>query len=553
MNDDFDPGNRGVTDLTQRMFTGFLHLFVTAVVIAAITMFPGGLLWAQSTQPVVSVEPAERGDDFPVVARFAEDVGNAEFRVRLSAASSDQVQVTFITRLLRDDWFQRDFFDVETCLYFIDPWEATEGCAATPGKDFFGVSQTLTFEPGETEKSVSVQILNDRAGEQDQLFNVKLIRPVNARLAPEIGDPSAELLVIIDDNDRGDGILVSVEDNGTDGEAIGVGEGAGQMIIKVGLNRPSTTPVEVTAFTESDSAAENEDYEATTRRLVFQPGQTSLDVPVVIIDDSEVERTERFKLRLTESNGAYISTRSTGFPNKVIWDNDRVPSVTLRPNFSVIREGDGTVSFDVKLSDRVAEPSSVQIYTRASGSAQQGTDYWGFSQRVTFDDQRFGQTLRRIDLTVLDDDIAEESETLEVRMVNAENATIVGGSILLTIIDDDDESPSVPTVFTRASDFREARGGGVLRIRLSEPSDEVVKIRLFTVDSAEATPGEDFYGFSQTVEFQPGSTVEQVDYTIIDDSVLEDDERISFRIKVVENAMLPRDPYIIHHIIEDGD
>jgi len=54
-------------------------------------------------------------------------------------------------------------------------------------------------------------------------------------------------------------------------------------------------------------------------------------------------------------------------------------------------------------------------------------------------------------------------------------------------------------------------------------------------------------------EFQPGSTVEQVDYTIIDDSMFEDDERISFRIKVLENAQLPRDPYIFHHIIVDGD
>jgi len=476
MNDDIDLVNHEAINLTRRVYTCLLHLVMITAVVAAVAMFPAGLLWAQSNQPVVSVEPTERGDDFPVVARFAEDVGNAEFRVRLSAASSEQVQVTFITRLLRDDWFQRDFFGVETCLYFIEPWEPAEGCAATPGKDFFGVSQTLTFEPGETEKSISVQILNDRTGEQDQLFNVKLIRPVNARLAPEIGDPSAELLVIIDDNDRGDDITVSVEDNGIDGEAIGVGEGAGQMIIKVSLSRASTTPVEVTAFTESGSATENDDYEAISRRLVFQPGETSIDVPISIIDDSEVERVENFKLRLTESNGAYIGTGMTGFPNKVIWDNDRVPSVTLRPNFSVIREGDGTVSFDVQLSDRVAESSAVQIYTRPSGSAQQGTDYWGFSQRVIFDDQSFGQTRRRIDLTVLDDDVAEEPETLELQMVNAENATIVGSSILLTIIDDDNETPSVPTVFTRASDFREARGGGVLRIRLSEPSDEIVKI-----------------------------------------------------------------------------
>lgn len=513
-----------------------------------LTVLPTGVLFAQGTLPVLSVEPVEQGEDYPVVARFDEAVGKAAFRIRLSTASSEQVQVTFITRLLRDDWYQRNFPGVETCLWNIDAWEAGEDCPATPGKDFYGLSRSLTFQPGETEKFVSVQIVNDPFAEQDQLFNVLLVQPRNAQLAPDIGDPASELLVIIDDDDRGDGITVSVEDNGEDGESIGVGEGDGQTNVMINLNRPSTTPVSVIAFTEQGDATEGEDYTGVRERIVFQPGETSISVPVKIIDDREVERVERFKLRLTESTGAYIATRMRGFPNRTIYDNDRVPNVTLRPNFSIIKEGDGTVSFDVKLSDNVAEPSSVLVYTRGTGSAEAAKDYWGFSQQVEFDSSGYS----RVNLTVIDDDVAESAETLELRLVNPENAVVVGAALPVVIVDDDDPS-ALPVVVARFSDFLEARGGGVFSVSLSQPSDKVVRVLVFSQNLGEAKPGEDFYGFTRTVEFAPGTTRQTFDYTIIDDSMFEDEERISFQVKVLENAVLPQTPYIVTHIIEDTD
>jgi len=121
------------------------------------------------------------------------------------------------------------------------------------------------------------------------------------------------------------------------------------------------------------------------------------------------------------------------------------------------------------------------------------------------------------------------------------------------VIVDDDDTPSLPLVTARAAEFFESRGEGVFFLSLSQPSDKVVKVVVFSQNLGEAKSGEDLYGFTRTVEFQPGTTLQRFDYTIIDDSVLEDDERISFRIKVLENAVLPQEPYVVTHIIEDLD
>ena len=91
------------------------------------------------------------------------------FTVRLSAISSETVEVQY----------------------------ATGGGTALPGADYLVASGTLTFEPGETSKTVRVTIVNDAAREADQTFNLLLSNPVRAVVPP--GQDSASAFII--DND----------------------------------------------------------------------------------------------------------------------------------------------------------------------------------------------------------------------------------------------------------------------------------------------------------------------------------------------------------------
>ena len=60
---------------------------------------------------------------------------------------------------------------------------ATVDETATAGTDYTTTSGTLTFAPGETEKTVQVETLADTASESRELFRLKLSNAVGAHIA----------------------------------------------------------------------------------------------------------------------------------------------------------------------------------------------------------------------------------------------------------------------------------------------------------------------------------------------------------------------------------
>jgi hypothetical protein len=64
---------------------------------------------------------------------------------------------------------------------------ATANGSATAGSDYASVSSTLTFAPGETQKTVSVMVYGDTAVEANETFVITLANPVNATVAASQG------------------------------------------------------------------------------------------------------------------------------------------------------------------------------------------------------------------------------------------------------------------------------------------------------------------------------------------------------------------------------
>ena len=73
---------------------------------------------------------------------------------------------------------------------------ATANGTAVAGSDYVRTAGTLTFAPGETSKTIPVQIVNDTVGEQTQAFSIALSGPVNAVL----GSPAKFAYTILDDD-----------------------------------------------------------------------------------------------------------------------------------------------------------------------------------------------------------------------------------------------------------------------------------------------------------------------------------------------------------------
>ena len=210
-----------------------------------------------------------------------------------------------------------------------------------------------------------------------------------------------------------------------------VGEGDGTVTVNVGLSAASRDTVEVTAFTRRGTAINGKDYYGQSQRLMFQPGERVKKLSITILDDSESEDTENFSVHLINPDNATISD---GEATVSIRDNEEPGDP--RPVISVqnirVDESVGQASFDVNLSKVSRQEVTAKVYTRA-GTARGGSDYYGFTRTIRFAP---GQTRISVPITILDDDVAERTESLGLRLAVVTNA-VVGEFGSVTIRDDD--------------------------------------------------------------------------------------------------------------------
>jgi hypothetical protein len=154
-----------------------------------------------------------------------------------------------------------------------------------------GTSGTLTFAPGETQKSVPVTIIGDTLNEADETFFLDLSSPDNAEIASGHGTAT-----IVDDDPRP---RASVSD-----ATVTEGNG-GQKVVTftVTLDRPSGQPTGVDVATQDGSAVAGQDYVAKTVTVGFDPGETSKTVTILIDGDTSVETNETFFLNIVGMSG----------------------------------------------------------------------------------------------------------------------------------------------------------------------------------------------------------------------------------------------------------
>ena len=161
-------------------------------------------------------------------------------------------------------------------------YTTANGTAAAPG-DFVAVSGTVTFNPGESSKTITVTINNDVIDEINESFVVNLSNPTNSALADNQGQGT------ITDDDTATG---SVNDPlfAFEGSAVS---------FTITLSTPAAFPVNVDFATQNGTATAPADYTTTTGRVTFAPGETTKTVSVPTIIDGSTEPEETFQLALT--------------------------------------------------------------------------------------------------------------------------------------------------------------------------------------------------------------------------------------------------------------
>jgi len=195
----------------------------------------------------------------------------AQFAVSLGAPSSQPLEVSFQT---------------------------ADDTATAPG-DYEPASGTLSFAPGEVNKTVTVKVNGDTLDESDERFFVNLSSAQGAPIADAQGEGR-----IKDDDPRPAGLpAVSIGDRAvTEGD-----EGLTDASFTASLSHPSDQAVRVDFQSADDSARAPDDYLSTSGRLTFAAGEVNKAVTVQVRGDRVHEPDERFRLELSNAQSATLA------------------------------------------------------------------------------------------------------------------------------------------------------------------------------------------------------------------------------------------------------
>jgi len=171
---------------------------------------------------------------------------------------------------------------------------------ATADSDYQTASGTPTFAPGETTKTVTVQVIGDRLPESNETFSVNLSTPINGTIADGQG-----VGTIVDDEPR-----ISISDvakkEGKKGQTT-------LFVFTVTLSAVYDQPVTMSFHTLDGTAkTSDQDYVAKAGTLTFNPGETTKTITIVVNGDSKKEADETFYLDLFGNSSNSLFTKSRG-------------------------------------------------------------------------------------------------------------------------------------------------------------------------------------------------------------------------------------------------
>jgi hypothetical protein len=284
--------------LTQTGLTGTYYLAVSGA--DSSTTNPGfGLQFAPSAAPEIVANPGTL--EFSTTAYSEPESGGvATITVNRVSGSDGTVQVGF----------------------------AAIGGTAQPGVNYQTNSGTLTFGPGVTSQSFTVQVLDD--GQVNGPTTVNLHLTYIAGSAP-LGDPSTATLTIGEADTAPPPGAGSVQ---FAAPTFGVAENAASATVTITRSGGSAGGVTVAYTTTDGSAHSGSNYASTSGIVSFGPGETSKSFTVPILDDGRVNGDTSLTLTLTApGGGATLGSQSTA--TLVIRETDTAQPPPAQPLVTV--------------------------------------------------------------------------------------------------------------------------------------------------------------------------------------------------------------------------
>ncbi|MBK8001105.1 MAG: hypothetical protein IPK15_20935 [Verrucomicrobia bacterium] len=351
---------------------------------------------------------------------------------------------------------------------------------ASDGVDFNALNGTITFSAGQTNKTISLELLDDDVRESVETLTVRLSNPGSGTML------TSNLTVYITDNDTS---YVQFASTG-----FSVAEGTNSVNLEVQRSGVTNTAVTVGYYTVNSTATAGTDYLSTNGLLSFSAGETSKTFAVTVFNDAAAEASEALFVRLRYPTNTVLGT-PTNFTLTIL-TNDR-SVIAFSAATTSTSESNSTVDVTVSRTGTTFNNASIDFHT-TNVTATAGSDYTATNGTVTFTN---GQTTATITLVVANDATLESSETFRVRLYNPIDATLgTIGTNTVTITDDDASFVSFDASTNLVYETNDTVTFTVLRTGVTNTAVSVN----YTTTNVTATAGTDYFAASGILTFAAG-------------------------------------------------
>ncbi|HXI72013.1 MAG TPA: Calx-beta domain-containing protein [Verrucomicrobiae bacterium] len=335
----------------------------------------------------------------------------------------------------------------------VDFYTSTNGTAIT-NIDYLPVTQTITFNPGQSDVGVLIPIINNGLIEGNTTVGLVLTNAIGTLLY----SPSNALLTIIDTT-PGPGRLSFSATNYVVNEADGI---ASVIVLRT---NGSSGSVSVAYTTVPGTAQPSINYNTTSGTLTFANGETSKMISIPLDENSLVQGPVTFGVVLSNPTGGALLINPTN-TSVTILDDDNGVIFSMATNY--FRENSGFATVYV---DRVGSTngSFSVAYATTNGTAFDNTNYTAVNGTMTFNN---GETVKAISIPLIDDPIVTGDLNFTVKLFNPSAGSLVGiQSNTVVVVQDADAGLS----FTNAAmNVLKNAGFAVITVVCSNPSVEPV-------------------------------------------------------------------------------
>ncbi len=414
------------------------------------------------------------------------------------------------------------------------PLTITAGTAEA--SDYGGLATsriTISGTGSGTTGTVTIPTFEDDSEYDNETFTVA-IHENGLPATVAAGIPKEVLVTITDDDTRPiPTITLTASPNPvTEGESVTI-----TATISEDPTADVMVPLTITAGT-----AEASDYGglATSRITISGTGSgTTGTVTIPTFEDDSEYDNETFTVAIHE-NGL-PATVAAGIPKEVlvtITDDDTrpIPTITLTASPNPVTEGESVTITATISEDPTAD---VMIPLTITAGTAEASDYGGLAtSRITISGTGSGTT-GTVTIPTFEDDSEYDNETFTVAIhENGLPATVAAGipkEVEVTIIDNDKESPLEISIYNAQAS--EDTGNLQLPVTLNRSTDQVVTVHYRSSD-VEAKAGLDYQASRGIVIFDPGATSGVIEITIINDDILEGNERFEITLSNARNATI---------------